>query len=137
MSIQLDHTIVASRDKAMSAKLLAGLLGVRWAASEPSTPFAPVYVNEGLTLDFIDTSDAFPVYHFCFRVSPADFESILARLRAAGIAFRSSVRGPTDMKVDERYGNVYWNEPDGHMWEMLTVSYARPKADERDDPCSS
>jgi hypothetical protein len=21
---------------------------------------------------------------------------------------------------------VYWNEPDGHQWEMLTVSYARP-----------
>ncbi|RYF57560.1 MAG: VOC family protein, partial [Comamonadaceae bacterium] len=20
---------------------------------------------------------------------------------------------------------VYWNEPDGHQWEMLTVSYAR------------
>jgi len=22
-------------------------------------------------------------------------------------------------------GIVYWNEPDGHQWEMLTVSYAR------------
>jgi len=20
---------------------------------------------------------------------------------------------------------VYWNEPDGHVWEALTVSYAR------------
>ncbi len=20
---------------------------------------------------------------------------------------------------------VYWNEPDGHQWEMLTISYAR------------
>ena len=20
---------------------------------------------------------------------------------------------------------VYWNEPDGHQWEMLTASYAR------------
>jgi hypothetical protein len=29
------------------------------------------------------------------------------------------------MKVDAQYGNVYWNEPDGHQWEMLTVSYAR------------
>jgi hypothetical protein len=30
-----------------------------------------------------------------------------------------------DMQVDAQYGNVYWNEPDGHMWELLTVSYAR------------
>ena len=21
--------------------------------------------------------------------------------------------------------NLYWNDPDGHNWEMLTVSYAR------------
>ena len=32
------------------------------------------------------------------------------------------------MKVHPHYGNVYWNEPDGHQWEMLTVSYARPPA---------
>jgi hypothetical protein len=36
------------------------------------------------------------------------------------------VRGPVDMKVNEELGNVYWNEPEGHQWEMLTVSYARP-----------
>jgi len=32
------------------------------------------------------------------------------------------------MKVDRQYGNFYWNEPDGHMWELLTVSYARQRA---------
>jgi hypothetical protein len=36
------------------------------------------------------------------------------------------VRGPDDGKVGAEYGNVYWNVPDGHQWEMLTVSYARP-----------
>jgi hypothetical protein len=30
-----------------------------------------------------------------------------------------------DMQVNAQLGNVYWNEPDGHQWEMLTVSYAR------------
>jgi catechol 2,3-dioxygenase-like lactoylglutathione lyase family enzyme len=127
MTIHLDHTIVPSRHKAKSAKLLADLLGVAWAESEPGTPFAPVYVNDGLTLDFIDTGEEFPVYHFCFRVSPAEFDTILGRIQAAGIPYRSTVRGPMDMKVDPHYGNVYWNEPDGHMWELLTVSYARPK----------
>ena len=32
------------------------------------------------------------------------------------------------MKVHPQKGNVYWNVPDGHAWEMLTVSYARPPA---------
>ncbi|MFH2135480.1 MAG: VOC family protein [Pseudomonadota bacterium] len=124
MTIQLDHTIVPSRNKSASAKLLAHLLGVPWAESGEGL-FAPVYVNDGLTLDFQDTDEAFPVYHFCFRVSPQEFDAILERIKEAGIKYRSTVRGPVDMKVDAQYGNVYWNEPDGHQWEMLTVSYAR------------
>lgn len=126
MAIELDHTIVPTRNKLASAALLAELLGVPWAPTGPG-PFAPVYVNAGLTLDFIDTDEDFPVYHFCFRVSEAEFDAILARLQARGIAYRSSVRGPQDMQVNTDCGGrmLYWNVPDGHQWEMLTVSYAR------------
>jgi len=127
--MELDHTIVSAKDQRASAKRLAELLGVRWAQSAAG-PFSPVYVNDGLTLDFIDDDTEFPVQHFCFRVSEAEFDSILGRLQAAGIRYRSSVRGPEDMKVNTEYGGriVYWNEPDGHQWEILTVSYARQKA---------
>ncbi|MFZ6870933.1 VOC family protein [Undibacterium sp. Di27W] len=126
MPIELDHTIVPSRHKLASARLLADLLGVPWAPTAPG-PFAPVFVNEGLTLDFMDTDEDFPIYHFCFRVSQQCFDEILGRIRGAGIAYRSSVRGPVDMQVNLDYGGkmIYWNEPDGHQWEMLTVSYAR------------
>jgi catechol 2,3-dioxygenase-like lactoylglutathione lyase family enzyme len=126
MAIQLDHTIVPSRSQAASAKLLGELLGVPWAKKAAAGPFSPVYVNDGLTLDFQDTGEDFPIYHFCFRVSQKEFDAILGRIKAAGIQYRSTVHGPMDMKVDPKYGNVYWNEPDGHMWEILTVSYARP-----------
>ena len=126
MPIELDHTIVPSHHKVASAKLLAELLGVPWAEAGVG-PFSPVYVNEGLTLDFIETADPFPVYHFCFRVSQAEFDAILGRIKAAGLTYRSSVRGSVDMQINTDYGGsmVYWNEPDGHQWEMLTVSYAR------------
>jgi hypothetical protein len=126
VTVQLDHTIVPSRSQAASAKRLAELLGVRWEKKASAGPFSAVYVNDGLTLDFQDTDEDFPVYHFCFRVSRKEFDTILGRIQAAGIQYRSTVHGPMDMKVDPTYGNVYWNEPDGHMWEMLTVSYARP-----------
>jgi catechol 2,3-dioxygenase-like lactoylglutathione lyase family enzyme len=125
MPIELDHTIVPSRSQVASAKRLAELLGVPWAESAIG-PFSPVYVNKGLTLDFIETTDPFPVYHFCFRVSQEEFDAILGRIRKAGIPYRSTPHGPVDMKMDPQYGNIYWNEPDGHMWEILTVSYARP-----------
>ncbi|MEQ1686202.1 MAG: VOC family protein [Burkholderiaceae bacterium] len=129
MPIELDHTLVPSHHKLASAKLLAELLGVPWAESGAG-PFSPVFVNRGFTLDFVETAEPFPIYHFCFRVKQAEFEAILARLQAAGIAYRSSVRGPVDMEVNTDYGGnmVYWNEPDGHQWEMLTVSYARQGA---------
>jgi catechol 2,3-dioxygenase-like lactoylglutathione lyase family enzyme len=129
MPIALDHTLVPSHHKLASAKLLAGLLGVPWAESGAG-PFSPVFVNRGFTLDFVETAEPLPVYHFCFRVKQAEFDAILARIRAAGIAYRSSVRGPVDMQVNTDYGGnlVYWNEPDGHQWEMLTVSYARQGA---------
>lgn len=124
--IELDHFIVSSRNKAAAAKQLAGLLGVAWGEARFG-PFTAVYLNDGLTLDFIDTDGAFPVEHFCFRVQPLEFDAILARLQAAGIAYRSKVAGPVDRQVDTQFGGkgVYWNEPDGHQWEMLTVSYAR------------
>ena len=126
MTIELDHLIVPAKDQRASARLLGELLGVPWSESGLG-PFSPVYVNAGLTLDFIDDEGALPVEHYCFRVSPDEFDAILSRIEQAGIGYRSSVRGPQDMKVGTDSGGkrVYWNQPDGHQWELLTVSYAR------------
>jgi hypothetical protein len=126
MTIELDHTIVPSHTRDASATRLAHLLGVPCGPAAAG-PFFAVYVNDGLTLDFIQADEPFPVYHFCFRVDEASFDAILDRIRAAKIAYRSDVRGPIDSKINTDYGGrmVYWNEPDGHQWEILTVSYAR------------
>ncbi|ANB19211.1 VOC family protein [Dokdonella koreensis] len=126
MSIELDHAIVPARDAKAAAALLAALLDVPWSATGVG-PFCPVYVNDGLTLDF-DTADGpFPVQHYCFRVGEADFDRILQRIQARGIAYRSTPHGPVDRQVNTQHAGriVYWSEPDGHVWEALTVSYAR------------
>jgi len=88
---------------------------------------SPLYVNDGLTLDFDETGDPFPKLHFCFRVDPGAFDAILRRITAAGIPYRSLPHGPDDFKVNTDHGGriVYWSEPGGHVWEALTVSYAR------------
>ena len=128
MSIQLDHVMVCARDRRVSAELLASVLGVTWSESGVG-PFSPVYVNEGLTLDFDQTEGDFPIQHFCFRVSEVEFNHIVARLDALGIEYRSTPQGAVDMKVNTDYGGriIYWSQPDGHVWEALTVSYARPQ----------
>jgi hypothetical protein len=56
-----------------------------------------------------------------------EFAAILGRIQAAGIPYRSDVAGAFNNRINHDYGGslVYWNEPDGHQWEILTVSYAR------------
>ena len=125
MTVQLDHFIVPSRDAPAAAHLLGEILGVRWAKAAAIGPFSPVFVNEGLTLDFQTTDEAFPIHHYCFRVDSKAFDAIIARLKSRAIPFRSTVHGPFDDQVDPKYGNAYWEQPDGHYWEVLTTSYAR------------
>lgn len=129
MTILLDHSIVPSRDKAAGAQFLGELLGVPW---EPGDHFAPVHVNETLTLDFADR-EQFNSHHFCFHVSDEDFDAIFDRIKARDIPYRSTPTGSTDMQINTRNNgkNLYWNDADGHVWEMLTVSYARPLATAR------
>lgn len=126
MSIDLDHAIVPARDRRAAAELLAELLGVPWS-EQGVGPFCQVFVNDGLTLDIDQVEGGFAVQHYCFRVDEAAFEAILGRLRRRGIAYRSLPHGPVDMKVNTDHGGriLYWGEPDGHVWEILTVSYAR------------
>ena len=126
MTVHLDHLMVPSRNKVAAAKLLAELLGVPWSETSVG-PFAAVYVNDGLTIDFDEWTDPIPKIHYCFRVSQDEFDLILERIKAAGIAYRSEVHGPVNSRINTHNGGriVYWNEPDDHQWEMLTVSYAR------------
>lgn len=127
MSIELDHTMVSARDRRAAAELLAYVLDVPWSETGVG-PFCPVFVSDGLTLDFDQVERGeLPIQHFCFRVGEADFDAIVARLERRGIAYRSSPHGPVDMRVNTEHGGriVYWGEPDGHVWEVLTVSYAR------------
>src|ERR1700741_272388 len=65
MTVYLDHLMVPSRNKVASAKLLAELLGVPWSETGVG-PFAPVYVNDGLTIDFDEWTEPLPMIHYCF-----------------------------------------------------------------------
>jgi hypothetical protein len=61
-------------------------------------------------------------------VSESEFDPILARVREAGLKFWSTGLGEPDYKINTRMGGkgLYITGPEGHSWEILTVSYARP-----------
>jgi catechol 2,3-dioxygenase-like lactoylglutathione lyase family enzyme len=117
----------AAHDPVASAKLLADLLGVPWEAARGH--FTPVYVDETLTLGFA-SRDRVDSHHYCFRVSDAEFNAIFDRVTATGIKYRSQPTGPEDMRINARLGgrNIYWNDANGHVWEILTISYVRPES---------
>ena len=122
MSIELNHTIVPARDKVASAEFFARILGLAFDKGAVGH-FAPVRVNESLTMDFGD-ADAFEVHHYAFKVSEADFDAMFARILAEGIPYGSGPPNPfDDMKINRRDGGrgVYFRDPDGHVLELLTV----------------
>lgn len=96
---------------------------------------ASVYVNDSLTIDFVDPQllgaedNRVPAQHYCFRVSDAVFDAILERVNRIGLKYSSAQKLPEpDCKIYQLLGGrgFYFTEPDGHSWEVLTVSYARP-----------
>lgn len=126
MTIELDHIMIPSRDRNAAAKQLAAILGVEWAPANAG-PFTAVYVSASLTIDFDEWSEDFPKGHYCFRVAEDDFDAMLFRIKQAGIPYRSNPHGPDDYQVNTSLSGkiVYWDQPDGHVWEILTNSYAR------------
>ena len=120
MAIELDHTIVPAHDKKVSASFFARIFGLR--DEGPVSHFAPVRVNDSLTLDF-DTSSRFESHHYAFKVSEDEFDGIFARIRAEGIGYGSGPFSLEDGKINHRGGGrgVYFRDPSGHIFEILTV----------------
>jgi len=78
MAITLNHTIVPARDKNAAARFFAHLFGLTYDG--PLGHFAPVRVNETLTLDF-DNASSFERHHYAFHVGDEEFDAILQRCR--------------------------------------------------------
>ena len=125
MTITLNHTIVPARDKEAAARFFARIFGLRFDVP-PGGHFAPVRVNDTLTLDFADAgadAEPIPVQHYAFHVSDTEFDAILGRVQAAGLPFGSGPRSLEDGRLNDWNGGrgVYFRDPDGHILELMTV----------------
>jgi len=121
MTITLNHTIVPARDKEAAARFFAQIFGLHFEGV--GGHFAPVRVNDTLTLDFATATGPITSQHYAFHVSDAEFDAILQRVQAAGLAFGSGPRSLVDGKLNDWNGGrgVYFRDPDGHILELMTV----------------
>lgn len=119
MPITLNHTIVPSRDKENSARFFARMFGLEYTGAQ--SHFAPVRINDSLTLDW-DDADTFEGHHYAFHVGEDEFDAILGRLQAEGIAYGSGPGSPTNGQINTRRGGrgLYFPDPDGHLMEIMT-----------------
>ncbi|MBG0830586.1 VOC family protein [Planomonospora sp. ID67723] len=124
MPVELNHTIVAARDKKASADFLAAVLGLE--VGPPYGPFLPVETANGVTLDFMDAGDG-PIIsqHYAFLVSEEEFDEIFARIREAGITYYADPghRRPGEFNRHDGGRGLYFEDPDRHNLEIITRPY--------------
>jgi catechol 2,3-dioxygenase-like lactoylglutathione lyase family enzyme len=122
MPLFLDHTIVPAHDKEASAKFVARILGLEYKG--PWGHFAPVQVNDTLSLDF-DNRDQFEAHHYAFLAGDEEFDSILTRVKDEGIAYGSGPRSQADGQINHLHGGrgFYFQDVNGHSWEVITHTY--------------
>ena len=122
MAVQLNHTIVAARDRHESAIFLSEILGLK----PPATygPFAVVELDNEVSLDFIDDPEIHQ-RHYAFLVTEAEFDAIFARIRDRGLPYWADPfeRHPDEINTNDGGRGVYWSDPNGHKLEILTVPY--------------
>jgi catechol 2,3-dioxygenase-like lactoylglutathione lyase family enzyme len=121
MTITLNHTIVPARDKEAAARFFAEVFGLRFDSSRGH--FAPVRVSDTLTLDFADAEGPIASHHYAFHVSDAEFDAILQRVKAAGLAFGSGPWSLEDRRLNDWNGGrgFYFKDLDGHIFELMTM----------------
>jgi catechol 2,3-dioxygenase-like lactoylglutathione lyase family enzyme len=121
MAITLNHTIVRARDKDAAARFFAEIFGLSFESS--GSHFAPVRVNDTLTLDFADAKGAVASQHYAFHVSDSEFDAILQRVKDAGLTFGSGPRSLEDGKLNDWGGGrgFYYKDRDGHVIELMTM----------------
>lgn len=119
MAIVLDHTIVPAHDKQAAAAFFARIFGL--ATPRGSGHFAPVRVNDTLTLDFAEDT-SFEPHHYAFHVSDDEFDAIFGRIQSEGIPYGSEPWTLDDGKLNHRQGGrgVYFRDPNGHILELMT-----------------
>lgn len=122
MPVHLDHTIVPSHDKEMSAKWFAEIMGLEYKG--PWGHFAPVQIDEYLSLDFDDRED-FQSSHYAFIVSDEEFDAILTRVQTGEITYGSGPRSYQDGEINHHHQGrgFYFQDPNGHLLEVITHTY--------------
>ncbi len=122
MPISFNHTIVHASDPQASAKFLSEMLGL--AAPQRLAHFVVVKIGDA-SLDFIAAVGAISSCHFAFLASETEFDAICARIMARTLPFWADPfhREPGRINHWDDGRGLYFDDPDGHLLEIITRPY--------------
>jgi catechol 2,3-dioxygenase-like lactoylglutathione lyase family enzyme len=124
MSIRFDHTIVHSKNPEESARFLAEILGLPGPSS--FGPFLVVELANAASLDFLDAGGMdIQTQHYAFRIDEDDFDRTFARVRERGLRFWADPHKSRPGEINRHEGGrgFYFDDPSGHLMEVLTRPY--------------
>ncbi len=123
ISVRLNHTIVWCRDNAASAAFLTEILGL-----EPAVTFGPfrvVEVDNDVSLDFHALDGDIVRQHYAFLIDEDDFDDVFGRITKRGLDYWADPAQSRPGVVNDNDGGrgVYFEDPDGHLLEIITRPY--------------
>src|SRR3954471_14566325 len=122
MVVELNHTIVPVADKRESATFLAEMLGL--PEPRPYGPFLVVDASNHVELAYLEVEHVHP-QHYAFLVSDEEFDQVHGRLLDRGLDWWADPyqKTPGEWNTDDGGRGLYWEDPNGHMLEIITVPY--------------
>ena len=123
--MELNHTIVAAIDAQESATFLSEILGLPEPISIP--PFLEVMLPNGVGLDFLGIQPDQTVHaqHYAFLVTEDEFDEVFARIVERDLTYWADPHRQQPMSIATHLGRqAYFEDPSGHLLEILTVPYA-------------
>lgn len=123
MGVELNHTIVWCRDKRLSSAFAARILGL--APPKPFLHFMVVALDNGVSLDFMEKEGEVSRQHYAFLVSEEEFDAAMGRIRAEGLTFWADPARTLAGEINTHFGGrgAYFEDPDGHLLEIITRPY--------------
>ncbi|MGH3373540.1 MAG: VOC family protein [Actinoallomurus sp.] len=122
MTVTLNHTIVTALDNQEAARFLATVMGLECLPPDGSHGhFAPVRVNDALTLDFMTVADP-AGHHLAFDVDAGTFDQILERIRALGVPYGNSPRDLANGRVDHPLcpRGLFFTDAARNLYEVMS-----------------
>ena len=123
MSVQLNHTIAWCRDQQESARFLTEILGL----PEPRRfyHFLVVDLANDVSIDYFQTEEHVALQHFAFLVSEEEFDAAFGRVKSRGLEYWADPARSKPGEINNHDGGrgVYFKDPDGHLFELITRPY--------------